>query len=368
MSTPPDGWDRLRRLPGVDTPIDDGEWAGDRRAPRPPVTEPAPQPAAPRPSRTPRSNASSRRRRWITIAAFALVVLLLLVPLWGYVRFRQIDRVDLADVLSAPTTDTRTLLLVGSDSRADVDPDREDADALLGAPVAGQRADAMLVVRVDADGVSMISIPRDLWVRHASGGEQRINAAYNDGAAELVATVQGSLGIPIHHYAEVDFSGFDELVDAVGGVTIDVPHPAFDPGSGLVIETAGPTTLDGISALAYVRARRYTEIVDGQERRDPTGDIGRTARQQAFMAALFAEMTSTRNPFAVDGVLAGLGNTITIDSGLGLWDAFSLGRQVGGSEIVQVALPVDGFVTSGGAAVLRLGAGADDVLDGFRAP
>ena len=71
---------------------------------------------------------------------------------------------------------------------------------------------------------------------------------------------------------------------------------------------------------------------------------------------------------AVDGVLAGLGNTITIDSGLGLWDAFSLGRQVGGSEIVQVALPVEGFITSGGAAVLRLGAGADDVLDDFRVP
>ena len=297
-----------------------------------------------------------------------LAAMLLLAPLWGFVRFRQIDRIDLSDVLSTPTTDTRTLLLVGSDSRADVDPEREDADALLGAPVAGQRADAIIVVRVAVDGVSMVSLPRDLWVRHASGGEQRINAAFNDGAAEMVATVQSSLGIPIHHYAEVDFSGFDELVDAVGGVTIEVPHPAFDPGSGLIIETAGEVTLDGMDALAYVRARRYTEIIDGQERRDPTGDIGRTARQQGFMVALFDEMASTRNPFAVDGVLSGLANTITMDSGLGLTDAWSIGRKVGGAEIVQVALPVEGFTTSGGASVLRLGSGAEEVLAGFRAP
>lgn len=296
-----------------------------------------------------------------------MVVLIVMAMGWGFLKFRQIDRIDLDGVLSAPTSSSRTVLLVGSDSREGLDPEREDADALLGEPVFGQRADSIILVRID-DEVSMVSLPRDLWVQHASGGEQRINAAYNDGAGELVATIQTGLGIPVHHYAEVDFAGFDDLVDAIGGVTIEVPHPAFDPGSGLIIDEAGEVTLDGITALAYVRSRRYTEIIDGRQQQDPTGDIGRTARQQAFMVELFAELGGTRNPLALNRVLGALGDTVTIDSSLGLGDAWSFGRSAGSGSIEQVSLPVNGFTTSGGAAVLRLGDGAEQILDTFRAP
>ena len=83
----------------------------------------------------------------------------------------------------------------------------------------------------------MMSIPRDLYVPIAeTGGSQKINAAYNGGPRRLVLTVQQSLGIPIHHYLEVDFVSFAKLVDSLGGITIDFPHPAFDRNSGLDVQ------------------------------------------------------------------------------------------------------------------------------------
>ena len=93
----------------------------------------------------------------------------------------------------------------------------------------------------------MLSIPRDLIVQIADTNQkERINSAYNvdlgGGPARLIKTVQKSLGIPIHRYMEVDFVTFAGLVDAVGGITIDFPYPAFDNNTGLDIKTgrAGP--------------------------------------------------------------------------------------------------------------------------------
>ena len=401
MSPPsePDAWERLRNLPPVDAPLGDREWAGGGRVPRVPVApqqavQPTPaqtraraprasipadveapgslRTAEPRPSRSQptrpaRSRGRRRRRRarWLLIAMI-IVGLVMVVPTGlGLWRYRQIERVSLSDVLATPTGSDMTFLLVGSDSRADVDPNRPDADALLGEPVYGQRADSIILIRV-GETSSMVSIPRDLWVRHASGEEQRINAAFNDGAAEMVATVSQAFNVDIHHYAEIDFSGFDALVDAVGGVTVEVPYPAFDPGSGLIINETGSVTLDGQQALAYVRSRRYTETIDGVQRQDPTGDIGRGARQQAFMVSLLSSLGSTRNPLALNSILSGISETVTVDDSLGLIDAARIGRRVAGGPIEQITLPVVPFTTSGGAAVLRLGDGADELLAVFR--
>ena len=111
----------------------------------------------------------------------------------------------------------------------------------------------------------MMSIPRDLWVEVADTGEMgRINGAYNRGPANLVQTVKNNLDVPVNHYMEVGFGSFVGLVDAIGGVTINFPNPVFDPGSGLNVTTSGDVTLDGQQALAYARARNYTEIIDGR--------------------------------------------------------------------------------------------------------
>ena len=87
-----------------------------------------------------------------------------------------------------------------------------------------------MILRRDPDhGAAILSIPRDLWVPIAGRGDSwKINAAFNGGADRLIETIQQSLGIPIHHYIEVDFDGFARLVDTVGGVEICVPNAAQD--------------------------------------------------------------------------------------------------------------------------------------------
>ena len=95
----------------------------------------------------------------------------------------------------------------------------------------------------------------------------RINTAIQGGPERLIQTVQQSLGLPVHHYVEVDFAGFLELVDAIGGVEIEFDAPAFDDHSGLVVEQAGWQTLDKNQALAFVRSRYLHARRRREERR-----------------------------------------------------------------------------------------------------
>ena len=125
----------------------------------------------------------------------------------------------------------------------------------------------------------------------------------------------GSLGIPVHRYMEVDFVSFAGLVDGLGGVTVDFENPAFDPKSGLNVTQSGPVELDGDQALAYVRSRTYTEVINGEQQVEPTGDLGRIERQQKFLRAVFSKLSDTKNPFALaapsPGCRAGFASTTT---------------------------------------------------------
>ena len=138
---------------------------------------------------------------------------------------------------------------------------------------------------------------------------------------------------------EVGFGSFVGLVDAVGGVTINFPHPVFDPGSGLNVTTAGDVTLDGQQALAYARARNYTEIIDGREVKEPTADLGRQQRQQNFLRTAMAEVGATRNPVALVRVADAMSSELIVDSGLGMGEAVSLVRTLGGSDPATIVLP-----------------------------
>ena len=200
----------------------------------------------------------------------------------------------------------------------------------------------------------MMSIPRDLWVTIASTGRKgRINGAYNAGPANLVRTVKDSLGVPVNHYMEVGFESFVGMVDALGGVVIDVPHPAFDRNSGLKIDQAGKVTLDGRQALAYARSRHYTEIIDGKPVTDPTADLGREQRQQQFLRTALADAGSSRNPVELLGVTRALSSGLIIDDSLGLFDLVGLARKLGGTDPQTIVLPTRPARRSG-AAVLVL--------------
>lgn len=299
-------------------------------------------------------------------------MLLLLVAgtlVWGYAKFQSIETVELSEVLASDNG--TNYLIVGSDTRAGVDPDDPNAGAILGDDTVGgpERSDTILILRIDDSGARTLSVPRDLFVTISETGQQsRINTAFNGGPRRLIATLDDQLQLPIHHYLEVDFVSFASMVDALGGITIDFPHPAFDTHSGLNVPDAGPQTLNGTEALAYVRSRFYTEVIDGANVQEGTGDIGRVQRQQAFLAALTSEIGSTYNPFTLARVASTLADGMRIDSDLGFLEALNLLRRMRGLDLAPNSLPTTNFTTNAGAQVLRLAPGADEVLADFGSP
>ena len=330
----------------------------------PPVPPSAPPVEAP-PAAVPPTPAPKRRRRrggFLKKAFLVVLVLAVGAIALGWYRFAAIERVDTQGTLASGGGGTN-YLIVGSDSREGL---AEDDLALAGAEgLGGQRADTMLILRVDDAGTSMLSIPRDLWVTLDPGGNQaKINAAYNDGPASVIRTING-LGIPIHRYMEVDFASFQGLVGAVGGVTVAVPNPARDPNSGLLIEETGEVRLSGEQALAYVRSRHYEELIDGSWREDPRADLGRIERQKTFMAAVLGELTSTWNPIELDRAARAAGGGLRLDDEMTLLDALRMGWDLRGADYEIVELPVENFRAPDGSSALRLLDGAGEVITRF---
>lgn len=182
-------------------------------------------------------------------------------------------------------TDVLTILVVGSDSRDGLTDDQLEA---LGTDrETGRRSDTIMLVQLDPrrDEATLLSFPRDLLVTRCDGSEGKVNAAYGIGERTgvggptcLVGTITEFTGIPINHYVEVDFAGFIEIVEAIGGVSLYLDEPLVDPYAGLDLPT-GCVELDGNAALGFVRTR-----IDS--------DFGRIARQQRFLREVAAEAAS----------------------------------------------------------------------------
>lgn len=285
---------------------------------------------------------------------------------WGAIRTADgVPRVNgVAAALSPANDQFENYLLVGSDSRSEGDPNTGDGSGGVG----GSRSDTIMVLRIDkgSGNAALLSIPRDLYV-DIPGHTGRINGAYNDGAASLVQTVQAALGIPVHHYVEIDFVGFKALVDALDGVEICFDTATRDAHTGLDIPGAGCYVLDGTMALAYARSRHYEQLIDGDWKEDPTSDLGRSARQRDFVdRTLRAALEQVKvDPFSTGDLVAAMGSAIAIDGELDPIDAAATLRTAVGSGLATYAIPVEPR-TVGDAAVLVLGDGADAVLDYFR--
>ena len=157
-------------------------------------------------------------------------------------------------------------LLVGVDSSEGLDPDdpvragREVEDEARGIV----RPDTILVARLDpaTGSVSMLSLPRDLIVENEGGTLTRLNATQAvGGIGSLITAIDTNLSIPINHFVQVDFAGFSDIVDIVGGVPVYFPFPTRDVPSGLSIPEAGCFNLNGSQSLSYVRARSIEELL-----------------------------------------------------------------------------------------------------------
>ena len=159
--------------------------------------------------------------------------------------------------------------------------DRRDGDV--------GRSDTLMLAAVDEEQgrATLLSIPRDTRVEVGTYGYDKINHAYAFGGHEMtLAAVEKIVGVPVTHYVLIDTSAFERIVDAVGGVDINVEkrmhyEDPWDDNGGLVIDLQpGEQHMTGAQAIQYVRYR------DGE------GDIGRIARQQHFMRALLAQFLS----------------------------------------------------------------------------
>jgi polyisoprenyl-teichoic acid--peptidoglycan teichoic acid transferase len=176
-------------------------------------------------------------------------------------------------------SDRINLLLLGIDKRDDE-------------PIEGTRSDTMMLASIDpvSKSAALVSLPRDMWVRIPGcgvgagciGGMQRINVAHAVGGPDLaMQTVSADFGIPIQYYARVDFRGFEQMVNAVGGVVVDVDwpvkddeYPTADYGYMRIYFGPGPQLMDGAQALEYARSRHGMN------------DFARAGRQQKVILAV----------------------------------------------------------------------------------
>ena len=191
-----------------------------------------------------------RRGRILRPTLLVLLVLLLLFLLYVLVPFGG-----------------QRVVLLGSDARGDE----------------VSRSDTIVVTRA---GGGMLAVPRDTLVDIPGVGKDKINAAYANGGPELTAeTLENLTGLRLNHYVVVDFGGVEEIVDAMGGITLEVDNPINVGIDGRRVSIpAGTQELNGLQALAFVRYRG-----------GPTADIGRIGRQQKFLKELAQQSTSLAN-------------------------------------------------------------------------
>lgn len=352
-----------------------------RRHPRPPSSEDAPT-DLPRVVRTRRATPVPQRRRWprrLLIGSAAVLAAVALVvaagAAWGLWSFNRFSREDLK-LSSAEDDQPRNFLVIGSDSRAGIDRSQKGSGVMVGKGVpVGQRSDSVSIMRVDPgrQRVDMLSIPRDLWVPIAGTGEdQRINTAYARSTQTLIDTIQQDLGIPIHHFVSVDLEGFQEIVDAIGGIPMYFPDPVRDPNSGLNIPTKGCRLLDGYMGLAFARSRHLLWSDGVRWHSDPTGDLGRMTRQQLLVRTALGKVRTLglNNVASIKKLVDATVQSVTLDSAMGTGDIIDLAQRFSDfdpSHLQTHSLPVTGHTTSGGASVLLLDeAAAQPVLDLFR--
>ncbi len=207
-----------------------------------------------------------------------------------------------------------------------------------------------------------------------TGQNDRINAAYGRGRQVLVDTIRKDFGVVVNNYVEVDFHGFKDLVDALGGVPMYFDTAMRDSNTGLNIQQPGCVTLSGDQALAFARSR-HLEFKDGRGRwqDDPTGDLGRITRQQIFVRTALHKALSLgliTNPKTFFDLLSVATNSVTLDQTIDRSDLNDLRvrfQKLDPSTIESYSLPATDHTTNGGAAVLLLQqAEAQPILDVFR--
>jgi LCP family protein required for cell wall assembly len=292
-----------------------------------------------------------RRRVKVTVLTVVVVLLVTTAGTYFWADSKLNRDVDLATVIDRPEAGEGTnYLIVGSDSREGMS--AEDKKKLHTGSAEGKRTDSMMILHTGSNGPTLISLPRDSHVTvpefrgSESGkirpamGANKLNAAYSmDGPTLLVRTVEFNTGLHIDHYVEIGFGGFASIVDAVGGVEMDIPQDIKDTKSGADFKK-GKQTLNGEQALAFVRTRYALA----------GSDLDRTKNQQKFLSALanqVATPSTILNPFRLYPTMGAGLDSLIVDKDMGLWDLASMFwamKGVSGGEGTSMNMPISGSV------------------------
>ncbi|MFI8770451.1 LCP family protein [Streptomyces sp. R-07] len=265
-------------------------------------------------------------RKRIKVGSIVLVVAVLGwgVGTYAWASSKMRNEVDLSKVIERPEEgDCTTYLIVGSDSREGMS--AEEKKKLHTGSAEGKRTDSMMILAACSSGNTMVSLPRDSWVTipnfvgsesgkaYPARGGSKLNAAYAmDGPELLVRTIEFNTNLHIDHYAEIGFAGFANIVDALGGVDLNIEKGFKDKKSGADFQ-AGEQTLNGEQALAFVRTRYAFAQSDFQ----------RTKNQQKFLAALANQAATPGtilNPFTLYPTLGAGLDTLIVDKDMSLYD------------------------------------------------
>ncbi|MGN9756594.1 LCP family protein [Streptomyces sp. SD31] len=307
--------------------------------------------------REPRPAPNWRRRIKVTAITVVTVLVVTSVATYFWADSKLNREVDLSKVIDRPEAGEGTnYLIVGSDSRAGMS--AEEKKKLHTGSAEGKRTDSMMILHTGSNGPTLISLPRDSDVEiptfvgsesgktyKGTGRHVKLNAAYaEDGPELLVRTVEYNTGLHIDHYVEIGFAGFANIVDAVGGVEIDIPQDIKDTKSGADFKK-GKQTLNGEEALAFVRTRYALA----------GSDLDRTKNQQKFLSALANQVATPGtilNPFKLYPTMGAGLDSLIVDKDMGLFDLadmFWSMKGVSGGDGKSMNMPISG--SSGGNLV-----------------
>jgi LCP family protein required for cell wall assembly len=246
----------------------------------------------------------------VAIAAGAILI---------YANLKVKGNQEQVEVAPQPVNEPMNVLVLGSDSRENLTTEQQtefgDTDT-----VPGRRADTIMLLHLDEEREKavLVHFPRDLRVEDPEGKAVKINSIYSLGPDAMVKTVSEFVGMPIHHYLEVDFNGFNEIADSVGGVQVFFERPVKDKDSGLD-QPRGCVTIEGEQALAFVRARKIDD------------DFGRIQRQQLFMKLMVDKIATPGVVLRPDRVLSLVNvfsSAVKYDAELSLGDIKTIGLRL----------------------------------------
>jgi LCP family protein required for cell wall assembly len=234
-------------------------------------------------------------------------------------------------------------LVLGSDSRAGLSKQQQSEFGSTN-PGDTSRSDTIMFVHLNIpeQHTTIVSIPRDLYVDIPGHGFDKINAAFSYGPGVLVKTVEQLTGMNVNHYVAVNFAGFENLVNAIGGVPVCIDKPMVDPLAGLDLPHAGCYNLVNKQALGFVRARH----IEG----DVIPDFSRIARQQIFFRAMLSKLISAGSVIHIPALLHAIKHNVVIDQNLNLFALQDLMQRITviGQEGVDFrAVPAVPFIQNG---------------------